>query len=296
MSISPKSWNLGDWNAAIGDEREHLYPEDIRKMIWLINHALGATDEKGAYPAGNWGSTNTGYWADGPFRADANEIFFDNGSTNDDIDYINGPGEMSCWFNDEFSGTPYNIVGATQDHDGNGWHEVWILSEDIGGVIEGSGGSNTTVKDDLRAETPLKLIDFTKDLPIELEGYWRIKSAREITDGDDKYVLMRLETLENEPVELVLGDDYGDGLGTDYTDTYGGQAGCEFGGDWYTFCPFTAGTVEFVTDQTITHEYANNARGPLDKRPPTGGIYSSDRNIWWIRTVNPYRYHHYDDN
>ena len=55
-------------------------------------------------------------------------------------------------------------------------------------------------------------------------------------------------------------------------------------------------TVEFMSDQDTQHVYVGNVRGDGDKRPPDGGIYSDDYNRYWRRTVNPYKYHHYDFN
>ena len=106
-------------------------------------------------------------------------------------------------------------------------------------------------------------------------GFYRVSSAD--LDGSNTKVY-----LTTSPAKLA-------------TTAKGGTLSCDFGGDWFCSYGFWSWT-DTCHDSTKTKN-----------RPPAGGIYSADSagstslsdkgyGTCWVRTVNPYLYHHYDKN
>jgi len=260
------------------------------QTYWRLHDASGmrgsAWTVDTTYIAG-WNAKNGGFRGGNAFH---------HYGTSPTSEAMRGPFFVSVWFEgrwgnnlDNAGPSAYNIVGATQNHDSVGYSEIWFLQSTIATHVP---GESETVAGNLIPGCPLEISGVHADVA-EANGYWRIKSARQINENGTDYVLVRLEDLHGDE-ELTLLNDWG--FGGSYTK--GGEAACNFGGDWYAFCPRTAidQEIEFMMDKNMKHIAENNARCDNEMRPPDGGRYSRDSNKYWIRTVNPNRYHHYDVN
>jgi len=273
------AWEDGDWaNFAARKELCHTLAEDIRRRLWIAFFGKYATADNTSEPSGTYGEeSQAGWWGDnGPFREGGLGAFADYGTTGlDDENQNYGPGAFAVWFDESWG--PYSIVGMTTNYGGSGKDEVWVQDATVQGSETRDGN--------MLAECPLQIAGVTT--ATETNGYWRIKSKRTSNVSGTDYVLLELEDMHGDS-DLTLLSDYGSPASS-YS--CGGTVECDFGGDRYTFCPTT-----FKTEAQCIHQYADNARGDADLRPPDGGRYSADRNSYWIRTVNPNRYHHYDVN
>ncbi len=279
------SWEEFDYPLAVGGEVCHRLAEDIRKKLWLILYGKSANADNTSEPSGTYeGEDEAGWWGNnGPFRE--GNAFADFGTGGLSATLNRGPNFVDIWYDDSWG--PYSVVGATQNYGGLGNHEIWFEDENI------DSAGNETVGGNLLVNCPLEITEVDGDTT-ELNGFWRIKSKRTVNISGTDYILCRLEDFHQE-IELVLLNDRGH-PGTSYTK--GGAAECDFGGDWYMFCPRAGidGNIDFTSDSVMIHHYVGNVRGDGELRPPDGGRYSRDHNKYWIRTVNQNKYHHYDYN
>jgi len=257
---------------------------------WVLHSEIGGFGDAWAdatfYDVG-WAGTNGG------FRQ--GDAFNDYGS-GPSSEVQRGPFFVDVWYEgrwgnsiDEAGANAYDLIGATQDHDGVGYSELWFTNSTI---HTPAGGNNETVFGNLLPGCPILVSGVNADTA-EANGYWRIKSSRRINDSGGDYVLVRLEDFHEENEFVLLNDrSYAGGY------SKGGEAACDFGGDWYAFCPRASidGNVDFVDDKDMIHKATDNARCDDEWRPPDGGKFSRNNSRYWIRTTNRYRYHHYDRN
>jgi len=275
------------------EEIAHQLAEDIRKRLWLWSYGKKATEDNASIPTGTYGTDETGWWGiSGSFRGIGNNSPFPDESESGLSSVDNhGPGKFSIWFNEAWGNgigdagaNDYNIKGATIDYTTSSGHEIWVENVQL--------STEESIEGNLLVGCPLEITGGDSGVS-EINGYWRITAARTITESGTEYVLLTLKDFHEEN-SLVLLNDYGF-LGA-YSN--GGEVECDFGGDWYAFCPMDSGlsAVEFMSDVDIQHVHIGNVRGDDDKRPPDGGKFSADYNRYWRRTANPFRYHHYDKN
>ena len=318
MNERNAAWQDFDYPLAVGQEVCHQLMSDIRKKIWLIMNNIyidaagGGTEDpeesessrfsnldNANPPSGVYGDTSqAGWWGrNGDFRAGT--AFADWDATGLDTALRRGPDYINIWHNEAWGNSiggagvsDYNIKGASLGHTSPGKSEIWF--EDI--QINSYATGEETVAGNLKIGCPVLIAGVTGDAGNAINGYWRIKSATPETISSTDYIKVELEDLHGDN-DLILGEDFGHPEGSTYSSSGDGE--CNFGGDWYMWCPRLGnptGNISFASDAMMKHVCTNNARGDGEKRPPDGGILSADESGYWCRTVNPYVYHHYDAN
>ena len=250
--------------------------------------------------ADGWGETwvdgtnyVNGYAAGGSFRTQ--NFLFDWNATGLNTIKRRGPGYMTCWHHEAWgnsiggaSSTDYNIKAATLGYTSSGLSEVWILDNIINTYVTGE----ETVAGNLLVGCPFEISGVTGAAGDEMNGFWRIKVVTPVNLSGNDYVLLQLEDFHGDS-DLNFSQEWGP-IGWPYY-TAGGEVECDFGGDWYMWCPGNL-NIDFTMDAEMKYIGTDNARADGEKRPPDGGIYSKDYNSYWRRTVNPYNYFHYDVN
>ena len=311
MNVQEAGWQTFQYPLEVGKEICHKLMSDIRKKIWLIQNNMYSEDatheiseaegsryaniENANEPTGTY-PTGPGWWGrNGEFRAGNALGAYDSGGSSDKY---YGPGVWSVWYEGKFGNdieeagaSDYDIKGMVINYGGSGVDEILIEDKIIWN--DPLTVYNETVYGNLLVGTPIEIFG---SAPTEAKGYWRIKARRLIDIGGTNYAAIELEDFHGDE-DLVLQFDYGY-AGT-YTGSYGGEIACDFGGDWYTFCPrggVINGNVDFLIQTACIHKSSTKQRVDTERRPPDGGKVSSYESGWWIRTVNPYRYHHYDAN
>lgn len=271
------AWEDEDYPLEAGEEICHKIMEDIRKRLFLGVVNLNADGTKAQTPTED--PTDGYYGKNGDFRTGNGLNNFGEGGSST---LNRGPGYLDVWFEDSWG--PYTVVGATKDYGGSGKDEIWFEDE-----IDG----DETTEYNMIEDCPLEITGIDNDTT-EANGYWRIKSQRKLNVSGTNYILLTLEDFHGDN-DLVLLNDRGS---PDSIYEKGGAAACDFGGDWYMLCPRVTidGAVQFTSEAVLEHMYSGNTRGNNELRPPDGGKYSRDWNLWWIRTPNPNLYHHYDRN
>lgn len=288
-------WEQYTYPVETGSEVNSRLMEDIRKRLWIMFFGWQTTPDRVAEPKGTYGDgpddpdPQSGNWMGGWFRGSNTGLYneSENPGDLDNIKHDNGPGKYSVWHDDVLPNA--SIVGLSYNYKGGGKSHVWIATGSVPDTND-----EETYEGDYVPGVPIELVG--SGVPIEAKNFWRIKSVDSATEPG--YLLLELYDFHKTAgSDLELDTDYGEPIGGGYSS--GGSIKCDFGGEWWTLCPYLKGegsSGRFVTDRDLQHKYENNYRGDDEKRPPDGGKFAEDYNGWWRRTVNPYRYHHFDPN
>ncbi len=277
-----------DWDGnselsvAIGREISHTGPEDLRKLMYLLwwyqtdatkinnykdNRRFYAIDtgesdvmEYMAKPTTGWWSTHSS--APAWVRQSLHGQPFQGNSTA--AGYRGG----TVYYENNYRHTCSFATGI-DGHDG----EVGIILG-VGSEFLGSSRTDTSVSasdaysvyNRFRDNTPVVIVSSVNNISGRV--------TRDEVNGI-KYLFL---TPSNPNQPLIY-------------DPSNGYIECWFGGDYY------------MTNTNFTWEESHFDSGDrtwnmngTDSRPPDGGFLSENNNGWWCRTVNPYLYHHWDQN
>lgn len=304
-------WQFCDWPLTDKQVITHLAAEDLRRWIWLLLYGKAATAQK-AEDGGIEESNPNRFaqkWADWmlPYSQAMQTSFTQAMTTRPHAQAV--PGAITVWYEDSFTS---NISGIDFSQYEQGELVISNCQQITKNSIWNWNGTGTPTPqqeqwykeyDDWRPGTPFLLTGCSDE---RNNGFYRVLSRR--MSGSTLY--LRACSNDGQPVSFFADNQ--------------GTMSCNFGGDWWTlrgmnghetassgyadegpgnfFDNLEDATYQLgITNQWWTwkdqyHRYEGNARGPHDGRPPSGGPFAIDFNGDWIRGVNPYLYHCYDQN
>ena len=324
---TPTIWQLAEWPLDTTKKREHLFPEDVRRFIYLASIGAGR-------PSGHETFTANPYITSQNFALDFKDVL--DPYPTSDLTYTTEQQETNVEWGDILPGSHLCYYDGSFTHD---IYSVDLTSDSYGEFVFALGSQRTEpclfdqtgttiyitgvtkswyeVEDDFRPGTPFIVNSTAENWSQENNGYYRVKSTR--TSGSYLYVKV----------------DYGEKAERKQLTTCSGfsgvEASCAFGGDWWIFRGNNGSSTDGPGDNTDLAgdlaalsddgtNYTNSLtrsgylwskkdfyhrhpldsgeliRSPYDGRPPTGGLLAADFNSDWIRTFNPAAYHTYDQN
>lgn len=314
-----------DTNRPLGKglQRGHEPPENIRKKIWLTTVGKYATADKAARLPHTVGDEATqrfaAAWEDVMTDFPVADLTFSTAggfpTEEDDNLKLPGidPGDLICWFDRSFSHPVAGVVKTGTDFEfkfaATSVTKDAIYNDNSTPVdIDGTQETWNVEEDNFRPGTPFTI---TGAFESANDGFYRVRSVR--SDANGVYVIP--DDNEYNQQDLIESGS-------------GGNADCDFGGDWYALRGGNGNSLEanntdggemndyfallgdlayegtvrdrWWTPKDIYHRYEKTGGGvtygPNDSRPPTGGLASKDFNGDWVRTPNPSRYHTWDEN
>lgn len=317
-------WESAESPLSVGEQIGHEPFANRRKFLHLTTIGIYGTPDKayrGPHTPGDevtrrfavaWANLLTDY-------PDADVVYDDTGDspTPYEIDVQHPkirPGSLICWFERTFSHNVQAVVLTGSDYEfkfnATSVTKYGIYNENGTTVgVDATNGQQETwyeEEDNFRPGTPFVVtgLDESDD-----DGFYRVKSVR--YSSSCVYVIPDNWNYEQQDLTVQAGS--------------GGTADCDFGGDWYTLrggdgnslsglmedggkmntlfdalddAVYKDGDAEdcWLTNKDMYHRYEDNAYGPNDGRPPTGGQMSCDFNHDWVRCPNPSAYYTYDVN